>query len=94
MQLVQILLPVTDNDGRALPEAVLRRIRGTGGAVWRLTSVPLRRGFDGRRQKDEIVIVEVMTEALAKDWWRAFGKRLERELGRRADRPAIPFDAL
>lgn len=89
MELVQILLPLSDNAGKPFPEDVLRRIkeelsdhfggltayeRSPARGVW-------RQGNDQHR--DEVVIVEVMTHALDDDWWRRFRRRVESELNQK-----------
>jgi len=86
MELVQILLPLTDNDAKPFPEDVLRRIkeelsdhfggltayeRSPARGVW-------RQGADQHR--DEVVIVEVMTDNLDDGWWKQFRRRVEAEL--------------
>ncbi|MBV9992369.1 MAG: hypothetical protein JOZ72_13895 [Alphaproteobacteria bacterium] len=86
MRLIQILLPLTDNDGAAFPEAVLRSIQQEQvdrfGGLTAYERSPARGIWqrDGAQQKDEVVIVEVMSNNLDEDWWREFRKRVEREL--------------
>lgn len=73
--LIEILLPLSDNDGVPFPEDFLRRIqteltdrfggvtahgRAPATGIW-------RRGNDA--QSADIVIVEVMTDKLEPDWW-------------------------
>jgi hypothetical protein len=83
MHVVQILLPLADNDGRPFPDSLLREIREElvarfGGltAYGRAPALGVW-AHDGTRQKDDIVVVEVMVEALDETWWRGFRERLE-----------------
>jgi hypothetical protein len=83
MHVVQILLPLADNDGRPFPDSLLREIREElvarfGGltAYGRAPALGVW-AHDGTRQKDDIVVVEVMVEALDEAWWRGFRERLE-----------------
>jgi len=85
--LLQILLPVTDNDGKPFPDATLRAIQkelcdrfGGVTAYDRAPAEGIWRSGDGK-EKDEIIIVEVMTDELDRDWWRGFKKRVEAALG-------------
>jgi hypothetical protein len=87
-QLIQLLLPVADNDGRPFPDEVLERVkqalvdkfggltaygRAPAEGVW-------ESGAEGR-QRDDVVIVEVMTPDVDPSWWTAFKEKLESELG-------------
>lgn len=101
MRLVQILLPLADNNGDAFPEPVLRGFqqelvdrfggltayeRSPAKGVWRQ---------DGRHRKDEVVVVEVMTDDPDDDWWRRFRGRVEQKLKQeKLIVRAIPFEEL
>ncbi|MBV9550556.1 MAG: hypothetical protein JO256_12890 [Alphaproteobacteria bacterium] len=86
MHLIQLLLPLTDNDGRAFPDQFLAGIRDElvdrFGGITAFLHAPAegvwRQG--GNRQRDDIVVIEVMTAALDRPWWKAFRHRLERQL--------------
>jgi hypothetical protein len=85
MHLVQMLLPLYDNDGRRFPEAALRAVRARlverFGGVTAFSRAPAEgvwREEDGDLARDEIVIVEVMVEDMDRDWWRSFRAELER----------------
>jgi hypothetical protein len=84
--LVQILLPLADNSGKPFPDELLRGIhtelaekfggltahsRAPAKGIWR---------SGAEKQTDDIVIVEVMADALDENWWAAFRVRLERLL--------------
>jgi hypothetical protein len=90
MHLIQILLPLADNDGRPFPDALLRGIQAElsekFGGLTAFTRVPAKGIWEhaGGRRQDDIVIVEVMTGELDRDWWSAFRGRLERLLRQEA----------
>lgn len=88
MHLIQLLLPLYDNDGRETPKSELRRVadelterfggltvhsRAPAEGLWEEPS-------DGERVRDDVVIYEVMVEALDVEWWRAYRESLERRL--------------
>ena len=79
MYLVQILLPVYDNDGHPFEAAEYLRLRGEladrFGGVTAYTRAPARgvwKDETGETSKDDIVIFEVMTQELDREWWTAF----------------------
>jgi hypothetical protein len=90
MHLIQILLPLADNDGMPFPEALLRGIQAElaqrFGGVTAFSRAPAKGIWQqgGARQQDDIVIVEVMTEELDAGWWRQFRARLEKDLRQEA----------
>jgi hypothetical protein len=82
--LIQILLPVYDNDGQpfgAEPFAETRQeltdrfggltayLRAPAKGVWKTD--------EGEESRDDIVIFEVMSDEIAPDWWRNYRRRLE-----------------
>lgn len=84
MHLVQILLPLNDNDGRALAkdlfESVARELTERFGGVTAYTRAPA----DGRWREegqatssDEVVVVEVMVAKLDEAWWSGYRASLE-----------------
>lgn len=84
MHLVQILLPLNDNDGRALAkdlfEQVARELTDRFGGVTAYTRAPA----DGRWREagqatsaDEVVVVEVMVATLDEVWWSSYRASLE-----------------
>jgi len=86
MHLVQILLPVTDSNGKPFADATLRVIQkeladrfGGVTAYNRAPAEGIWKSGDGK-EKDDIVIVEVMTDELDRDWWRRFKERIEAAL--------------
>lgn len=86
MYLVQILLPLADNDGNPISEDLLRDIReelvSRFGGLTAYARAPAQGVWarDGVRQNDDIAVVEVMVENLDADWWRSFRREQERLL--------------
>jgi hypothetical protein len=84
MHLVQMLLPVVDNNGRRLPsshfEAVRREMTDRFGGVTAYTRAPavgLWQPDTGDVQRDDVVMVEVVVEQLDRAWWAAYRQQLE-----------------
>jgi hypothetical protein len=85
MHLVQLLLPLYDNDGRAFPAAHYAGVRTTltdrfGGltAYTRAPAQGLWSESDGPPKRDDIVVYEVMTDTLDRAWWNELRRSLER----------------
>jgi hypothetical protein len=84
MYVVEILLPLYDNEGRRFrrePYAAVREeLVERFGGLTAFTRSPAEGLWEeeGERSRDEIVILEVMAEALDRDWWRRFREELER----------------
>ena len=83
MHLVQILLPLTDNDGRPFAageyEEVRRTLTERFGGVTAYVRAPAEghwKGDEGSTTRDEIVIYEVMVEELDRAWLGEFRERL------------------
>ena len=82
MHLVQLLLPVADNDGRLFPaslyEDVTSELTDRFGGVTAYTRSPA----EGRWQSgtsehhDDVLVVEVMVEKLDPTWWSKFRQKL------------------
>jgi hypothetical protein len=86
MKLIQILLPLSDNQGRRYDDAVMRDIQkklaARFGGMTAYTRAPAE-GLWGHGEdptKDDIVVVEVMAETFDRDWWGALKKDLEERL--------------
>ena len=85
MHLVRILLPLSDNEGRAFPRAEFERVRNElterfGGVTAFLRS-PAEGAWkedEGAVTRDRVVVYEVMTEQLERGWWRAYRDELAR----------------
>src|SRR5579862_6562016 len=85
MHLVQLLLPLYDNDGQAFDQALYREVKTAltekfGGvtAYVRSPAEGAWQGPSGARHHDQIVIFEVMTQRLDKSWWRKMRSELAR----------------
>ena len=85
MHLIEILLPLRDNDGRRFEDGLHARVRAElverfGGltAFTRAPAEGLWERAKGERARDEIVIFEVMTDELDRAWWRGYRETLER----------------
>lgn len=85
MFLIQLLLPLTDNQGVPFAREDFDRVRGElidrFGGVTAFLQSPARGVWkneaDGRTDKDQLVLVEVMTQELNQAWWHAYRKELE-----------------
>ena len=85
MHLVQILLPLFDNSGEAIPQLQFRRVSGEMadrfGGVTAFTRAPAEGVWKDSGEKtshDEIVVVEVMVAELDRSWWADYRGELER----------------
>ena len=84
IHLVQLLLPLYDNDGHAFPPAHYAAVRRTltdqfSGltAYTRAPAQGLWTESDGPPKRDDIVVYEVMADALDRGWWAEFRRALE-----------------
>jgi hypothetical protein len=82
--LVQILLPVADNAGVRFPDDAWTALRATlfekfGGltAYSRAPAHGVWASPSGKRESDDVFIVEVMCEELDETWWRSLQAQLE-----------------
>ena len=85
MHLVQILLPLYDNDGNPTPQLQFRRVSqemaDRFGGLTAFTRAPaegLWRDGCEKTSHDEIVVFEVMVENLDRGWWTEYRRELER----------------
>ena len=84
MTLVQLFLPLYDNEGRPIARGLftqtIRELTEAFGGATAFTRAPAE-GFweapEGRVTKDDVVVIEVQLEELDGSWWRAYGVRLE-----------------
>ena len=91
MYLIQILLPLYDNEGTALPKLEFRRVSGELAHKFRGLTAHTQAPAEGiwtqsevrNPTHDEIVIFEVMTETLDRDWWGNYRLELERRFRQR-----------
>jgi hypothetical protein len=82
--LIQILLPRVRSDNARIEDSLFAQTRreliDEFGGVTAYTRAPAQGAWtspDGRVEKDEVVMVEVVTEAFDRQWWRAFVTTLE-----------------
>lgn len=82
--LVQILLPLADNDGHPFPTEMFRRVQGKlterFGGLTAFTRAPAEghwRDKSDSSLRDDIVVFEVMVEEIDKAWWRDYREALE-----------------
>jgi hypothetical protein len=80
-----LLLPLYDNAGRAFPAAHYTAIRDEltarfGGltAYSRSPAQGLWQESEGPPKRDDIIVYEVMTDTLDRQWWREYRRTLER----------------
>jgi hypothetical protein len=85
MFLVQFLLPLYDNAGRRLPHERFSEVREELTARYGGVTAYLRSPAQGTWSKqsgavdrDEVVMCEVMVEALERGWWGTYRQALER----------------
>src|SRR5205809_3329748 len=90
MHLIQLLLPLYDNEGhefahemyRAIGDELVARFSG----LTAFTRAPAE-GFwarEGEATRDDIVVFEVMTDKIDKQWWADYRSRLEKQLRQEA----------
>ena len=75
MHLVQILLPVADNEGKSFPPDLFATVRETlterFGGLTAFTRAPAEgfwRCHPERTSRDDIVVLEVMAEMINREW--------------------------
>lgn len=85
MVLIQILLPLYDNNGRPFPQQAYNQVRAEltmqfGGltAYVRSPARGLWQEDEGKTVQDDIVIYEVMADRLDRAWWQAYREQLRR----------------
>jgi hypothetical protein len=84
MHLVQLLLPLRDNEGNAFPREQLDAVRhqlterfGGVTAHLRAPAAGAWKDDEGDVARDDVVIVEVMADALDRAWWADYRRALE-----------------
>ena len=85
MHVIEILLPLRDNEGKPFPRADLDRVRheltdrfGGVTAHLRAPAAGAWKDDEGDVERDDVVIVEVMADALDRGWWADYRRELER----------------
>jgi hypothetical protein len=85
MYLIEIFLPLYDNEGRAFGHEDFARVRNElaehYGGVTAFTRAPAEgvwQADNGEVSRDELIIFEVMAEELDRDWWAEYREALRR----------------
>jgi hypothetical protein len=84
MYLIEILLPLRDNEGRPFAagtyQALCDELSERYGGVTAFTRAPAEGESKAARGKvhDDIVVYEVMTEEIDRDWWKRYREALEK----------------
>src|SRR4051812_20184707 len=83
MHLIQLLLPLKDQDGKPFPRSTYRRIREElterFGGLTAYSRAPAEGVWDAGDEvaHDDIVVYEVMVDALDRAWWAEYRAKLE-----------------
>jgi hypothetical protein len=84
MHLVQLLLPLKDQDGKPFPRSQYRKIREVlterFGGLTAYTRAPAEGLWEVGADEvafDDIVVYEVMVPELDREWWREYREKLE-----------------
>ncbi|HEU4558842.1 MAG TPA: hypothetical protein VFS20_13370 [Longimicrobium sp.] len=84
MYLIQILLPLKDNQGNAFVHDEYGRVRTEmterfGGVTFyaRAPATGLWKDGEGDLTRDEVVVAEVMAQHQDREWWRLYRQELE-----------------
>jgi hypothetical protein len=84
MKLVQIILPLRDNENRrferALYDRVHRELGDEFGGLTAYTRSPARGVWRslGKEKREDVVIIEVMSDRARRAWWTRYRRKLER----------------
>jgi hypothetical protein len=86
MHLIQLLLPLHDNDGRPFQVSYFTQVRrdltdrfGGVTAFVRTPAVGLWKENADDINRDEVVLFEVLAEQLDRDWWSRYRKKLQNQ---------------
>ena len=84
MKLMQVLLPLYDNQGQALPKALFDKVReemrqrfGGVTAFIRSPAIGVWEDEQGTVCRDDVVLFEVMADTLDRAWWDNYRRILE-----------------
>ena len=85
MHLIQLLLPVYDNDKRAFPRAYFEQVRveltqqfGGVTAFVRSPAVGFWKDDEEEITRDDVIMFEVVTEQVDQGWWKRYRQKLEK----------------
>jgi hypothetical protein len=83
--LIQILLPLRDNQGRDFGRDEFDRVRRElterfGGVTFyaRSPAVGVWKDDEGDESRDDVIVAEVMAQHQDREWWRLYRETLER----------------
>lgn len=85
MQLIEIFLPLRDNEGHAFGSTMFAQVRerliDLYGGVTVFSRAPAVGLFESGNdvQRDEIIVFEVMVPELKRAWWQAYREKLEKD---------------
>jgi hypothetical protein len=85
MYLIEIFLPLADNNGKPFADAKFAAVRETLAARFGGMTAFARAPAEGvfregpRAVRDDIVVIEVMVEALERETWKRYRAHLQRE---------------
>ncbi len=83
MNVIEIFLPLSDNDGRRFGRELYGRVRAElvdrFGGLTAFSRSPAEGLWvdEGETSRDEIVIFEVQADTLDRGWWREYRRQLE-----------------
>jgi hypothetical protein len=86
MHLIQPLLPLRDNAGHPYEDQLFQSINlslvDAFGGVTAFSRSPAKGTWTNadHEERDDVVVVEVMAEALDRGWWQAFRERLQTDM--------------
>jgi hypothetical protein len=90
MYLIQFLLPLRDNERQPFPRADFERVRAElterFGGVTAFLQSPATGAWknEGETTQEQVVLFEVMAEALDRGWWKGYRAELERRFRQEA----------
>lgn len=90
MHLIQILLPLKDNEGRPFEGGSYGRVRAElaerFGGITTFTRAPAEGVWKegDRTSRDDLVVFEIMSAALDRPWWEGYRAELERRFRQEA----------
>ena len=86
--LIQILLPIHFCDGSNVPAEMFSQVRtelaerfGGVTAYSRSPATGLWKRTEAEVERDQVIMIEVVAEALDRDWWAQYRERLEQRFG-------------
>ena len=89
--LIQILLPIQFGDGSNVPAELFSQVRtelaerfGGVTAYSRSPATGLWKRTEAEVARDQVIMIEVVAEALDRDWWAQYREQLERRFGQEA----------